>query len=453
MIEEMIEGNARVAVRGRVAVLGLLLAALTAAILFVAEPARAAGTFTVNSTADTDDGQCTRRGGLTLECTLREAINTANSNGNAAETDLINFQIGGTTAVKTISPTSELPVIRQPVIVDGYTQAGATPNTATDGTTNAVLNVVINGSVAPARSDGLTLGAGAGGSTIRGLVINFFRKDLIGEGGRGIVMLDAADNSGNRIEGNFIGTDASGTAHAGNATSGVVCFGRSTLNTIGGTEAGKRNLISANGQGGVVISSDGNRVENNLVGTDKNGTDSPTDLGNAASGISVFSSSNNVIKANRVAFNGASGVPLIGTEGAGNRILSNEIFANALLGIDLGFDGPTANDFQDPDTGINGLQNKPVLASAETADTATTIRGKLNSTPGKTFLVQFFSNPSGNEGKVFRGQKNVTTDAQGNVTFSFATATAVPEGQTVTATATGAGGTSEFSAPETVVAQ
>ena len=48
-----------------------------------ASPARAATVFTVNSTADSDDGACTRRtvGNLAAECTLREAINAANANG------------------------------------------------------------------------------------------------------------------------------------------------------------------------------------------------------------------------------------------------------------------------------------------------------------------------------------------------------------------------------------
>ena len=67
----------------------------------------------------------------------------------------------------------------------------------------------------------------------------------------------------------------------------------------------------------------------------------------------------------------------------------------------------------------------------------------------KTFTIQFFSNPAGGEGKKFVGQKGVTTNANGNVTFEFQPAQAVPTGQTVTATATDPNGnTSEFSAPE-----
>ena len=73
-------------------------------------------------------------------------------------------------------------------------------------------------------------------------------------------------------------------------------------------------------------------------------------------------------------------------------------------------------------------------------------------------MVQFYSNPSGNEGKKFVGGKAVSTDGSVNATLTFSPANAVPVGQTVTATArsinldTTFGDTSEFSAPKTVAA-
>ena len=93
-----------------------------------------------------------------------------------------------------------------------------------------------------------------------------------------------------------------------------------------------------------------------------------------------------------------------------------------------------------------------MLSSAKTSATSTTVRGKLNSTPNKTFKIQFFSNPSGTEeGKKFLGQKSVSTDASGNATFSFSPAQKVGVQRTVTATTTNpAGSTSEFPAPRTV---
>ncbi|MGH3146596.1 MAG: Ig-like domain-containing protein, partial [Rubrobacter sp.] len=166
-----------------------------------------------------------------------------------------------------------------------------------------------------------------------------------------------------------------------------------------------------------------NRVQNNLIGTNTNGGP----LGNGDTGVRLSSSGN------------------------GNRILSNSIFANGALGIDLGPGGVTPNDLDDPDTGPNNLQNFPVLTSATTLAGTTTVLGSLNSTPNRTFTLQFFSNPSGEEGKTFRFQRNVTTNANGNDSFTFAVPEAVAAGQTVTASATDAqGNTSEFSAPETV---
>jgi titin len=158
---------------------------------------------------------------------------------------------------------------------------------------------------------------------------------------------------------------------------------------------------------------------------------------------------------NTIAFNDGNGVRVAtfgGPPTTGNRVRSNSIFSNDGLGIDLNGDGRTLNDPKDPDTGANNLQNFPVLTSATTTSSgATTIQGVLNSAPNRTFLVQFFANPSGeNEGKKFIGQRTVSTDAAGNVSFSFIPGQAVPVGQNVTATATSGSNTSEFSDPKLV---
>jgi hypothetical protein len=143
----------------------------------------------------------------------------------------------------------------------------------------------------------------------------------------------------------------------------------------------------------------------------------------------------------------------------GNRISANSIFSNGRLGIDLrggteNAAGATANDPKDPDQGANDLQNKPVITSAKTVSGTTTIQAKLNSTPTEPFVVEFFSNPSGNEGQKFIGNKAVSTNSNGNITFSFVPSQPVPVGQSITATATNVveANTSEFSAPRTVVA-
>jgi hypothetical protein len=158
-------------------------------------------------------------------------------------------------------------------------------------------------------------------------------------------------------------------------------------------------------------------------------------------------------RANTIAFNGKDGVLIKGSDlSTANSVLSNFIFSNGELGIDLSADGLTSNDAGDVDTGPNGLQNKPVLTFAKTVSGKTTIKGKLNSRPNKTYTLELFSNPSGNEGKKLIGEKSVRTDEFGNRSFTF-TSAAVSVGKTVTAMATNTSGskdTSEFSAPRKV---
>jgi len=235
--------------------------------------------------------------------------------------------------------------------------------------------------------------------------------------------------------GSGVGTDASGTKDLGNAEEGVDISG-ATSTTIGGTTAGERNVISGNGYSGVQISGSsatGNKVVGNYLGTDKNGNPS---LGNFAAGVLISGASNNTIGGteasvgNVISANGSGtyeGVSIYGDSATGNRVLSNSIFANGDLGIDLGANGLTPNDPGDTDTGANNLQNKPTLSSAKKRATGTTtVRGTLNSSPDKTFNIQFFSNPKGtDEGKTLLGSMRVSTDGAGNVSFTFSTKKAI----------------------------
>ncbi len=191
----------------------------------------------------------------------------------------------------------------------------------------------------------------------------------------------------------------------------------------------------------------------NLIGTTANGTGS---LGNIENGVFILGgASNNLVggtlpeTANTIAFNGGA-VVVLRDDSTGNSILRNSMFSNDHSGIDLGDTGATPNDPGDGDAGPNNLQNKPVLEGAERIDDATTlVPGNLSSTPNRTFVLRFFSNPpGGDEGKVFRGRLSVDTDDAGDAVFVFQSPTAIPVGQTVTATATNTatGDTSEFSA-------
>ena len=166
---------------------------------------------------------------------LREAIITAN---NTVGTDTINFSIG--TGAQTILPPSALPAITGPVIIDGTTQPGYA---------GAPL-IELDGTGAGAGAHGLNITAG--NSTVRALVINRFN-------GNGININTAGSNS---ITGCYIGTNAAGTAGLNNNQNGIQIRGNGS-NTIGGTTAAARNVISGNNNHGIRIQSPANVVQGN----------------------------------------------------------------------------------------------------------------------------------------------------------------------------------------------
>jgi Ca2+-binding RTX toxin-like protein len=399
-------------------------------LLLLTVPTWAGTDFIVNSTADdTDailqDNVCDSNASTAgQQCTLRAAIQQANSTPNGIlGPDTIKFNISGS-GVHKISPRSYFPDILDPVVIDGYTQPGASENTLAHGN-NAKLLIELDGTDAETAS-GLIIAAS--NSTVRGLVINNFVHD-------GIVIGHA--RSGNKVQGKYIGADATGKEDLGNSRIGVWVAGAN--NTVGGP--GAPNIIS-NNRDGIRISSSGNWIEGNYIGTDVTGTQ---DLGNSGAGVWV-SGANNTIGGtspgarNIIAFNDRDGVAIVVSTGTGNSISSNSIFSNGGLGIDLGDNGVTANDQGDGDTGPNDLQTFPELRSAAPSNGNTTIEGTLDSASGSGFTFQFFSSPdkdpSGHgEGKKYLGQQSVTTDSRGKADVSFTT-NQVPAGEFVTATAT-----------------
>ena len=180
-------------------------------------------------------------------CTLREAILDANAH---AGLDYIAFNIPGE-GVKTISLTSALPAITDPLIIDGYTQPGATPNTLAIGD-NANIQIELNGDActpAPC-SQGLLISSG--GSTIQGLAIH-------GNFNNGIEV----NGAGNTLTGNFLGLKADGSPH-GMAASGIY-INNATDNTIGGNAPADRNMISANHTGIVLAAGAANAILGNNI--------------------------------------------------------------------------------------------------------------------------------------------------------------------------------------------
>ena len=244
--------------------LGTFLSSVSSVAVFMCGAVVSGDTFVVSNTGDSGSGS------------LREAINQANDNTGP---DTIEFSIPGT-GPHTIQPTSELPEITDTVIIDGYTQSGASPNSNPPGFgKNSVLMIELDGSNAGNASGLIIAGANC---TVKGLVINRFERAGIAIVGTGA--------SGNLIEGNFIGTDVTGSAALGNAFIGVV-IQDAPNNTIGGSQPGEGNVISGNDSAGILIyvlnepaNASGNKVQGNYIGTDVTGS---SDLGNAFDGVVI----------------------------------------------------------------------------------------------------------------------------------------------------------------------
>jgi hypothetical protein len=268
-------------------------------------------TFTVNTTADTDT--FTSDPSITSG-SLRDAINFANVDPDVQTT--IQFAIGSPGTMQEILVGSGgLPaVFSHPTVIDGTSQSGP-------GYTGPPL-IVLNG-VQAGNASGLDITAG--GSTVEGLVIQQFQQD-------GIDLL--GPNGGNTVEGNYIGTDATGETALGNGRWGVF-VNTSSANTIGGTTAGARNVISGNASSGVHLEgnhvSSGNKVQGNFIGTDANGTALLGNgiPGNRNAGVDVWGETGDIIGGTDT---NAPGAPLTGA--------GNLISGNALNGInDAGSSG------------------------------------------------------------------------------------------------------------------
>ena len=410
---------------------------LVASVILALAGSVSASTYVVDRSDDADVRACTDA--TPLDCTLRGAINAANAHAGA---DTINFAIAS--GVQTIAVgAGGLPAIIEAVTIDGTTQPGFTVTPL----------IELNGAGAGVNTDGIKIGnSGDGtdgsGTTIRGLVINRFDGQGIVAGDEFNFVL----SNNITIQGCFIGTDVNGTHALSNGSDGIRIEGGFSI--IGGTATGARNLISGNGSSGVHMANrqfGASQVQGNFIGTDITGT---IGLPNAATGLLIEGDDNlvggNVADAgNIIAFNLVNGVTI--SSGVGNQVFGNSISNNGGLGIDLAPDGVTPNDQGDADGGANHGQNFPVIESAVSSGGTTTVQGTLNSVPNGIFFIDLYSSteadPTGfGEGQNYLGAVRVVSDER-SASFSF-TAGRDLAGQFITATATNSstGDTSEFNA-------
>lgn len=183
---------------------------------------------------------------------FRNAINLANATPGLDE---IRFNVSGT-----ISLTRALPALTSPVEVSGDSAPGFA------GTPVVGLNA--NG------FQGLVFGSGSGGSTLQSLVI-------ARTSGAGVTLVSRNVS----LFGNYIGVRANGVTPAGNTGNGVLVQKTATGTTIGGDGPNQANVISGNRANGIAIVGGGqNTVQGNLIGTDASGT---RRVANGANGVVI----------------------------------------------------------------------------------------------------------------------------------------------------------------------
>ena len=313
-----------------------------------------------------------------------------------------------------------------------------------------------NGSV---RYDGDGIRISGGGFNIIGGSTAAARNLLSGNFDDGIDIRDGSQ--GNAVYGNYIGTKLGGRAVLGNKADGVY-IQESSYNLIGSIVTGEANVMGGNGYNGVFLYGDShhNTVEGNFIGTNAKGDHlSNSTVVDFADGIFLgqlgakVGPSLNTISKNTIAYNigSAISVDISATANTvGNTITENSIYGNGDISIDFADTGlQTPNDPMDPDPGPNRLQNFPVLlAPVANADGTFTVSGTLNSTPNRSFRIEFFASGAAGQGRLFLGAGTITTGADGNSTQFSLKFARPPAMKFITATATdlSTGDTSQFSA-------
>ncbi|MDX1267650.1 MAG: hypothetical protein R3311_09820, partial [Oceanisphaera sp.] len=329
------------------------------------------------------------------------------------------------------------------IIIDGANLSNTHSNTIVAN----YIGVASDGSTALGNGDGIRLIQGANNNTIGG--DRTAGEGNVISGNSSGIYVTGSGSDGNVIQGNLIGTDVTGTVALSNSGNNIDINQGASNTLVGGAVNGTGNVIAAGGNDGITIwggGTTGTIVQGNFIGTDTTGT---LDLGNSNTGVVISGgSTDNQIggadagEGNIVAFNNDIGVEIRDNSVFNNAILGNSIYSNTLLGIDLGGDGVTANDVGDADSGAsNNLQNYPVLTKVQSDGTETIINGTLNSTPNSYFRIEFFASDTGDgsgygEAQTYLGFVNITTDGSGHASFTATLNIGVSTGNVVSATAT-----------------
>ena len=370
--------------------------------LLVGVPPLHAATITVTSTAygNLADGACN----------LFEAVLAANNNapnfdcpaGDPPPTvDSIVFEIPGS-GVRTITQSVALSPTES-VIIDGFTQPGASPNTNTpaQGGLNGALRIEL---VATSNANvSATLGVGQV-LTLRGLVLRDASSAAVFvNGGR----LD--------LEGCYVGTSADGLAAAATTPVGVGLAGVAALR-IGGTAPAQRNLFGGLAESAIraLTGTPDSVVAGNLFGTDRTGLVA-LPIGGAAIDVRIGAGLDNLriggpTVAERNVF-GAAALQAIRINAVGNDVPPELVGDGVLVQgnyIGVGVDGSTPI----PNATIASLPVGSTRSAVRYGSLATsTGRARIGGTAaGEGNLIAFNGGPG-----IELSGSGVTAEAIGNV--------------------------------------
>ncbi len=406
-----------------------------------------ANTYTVTTTAGSGVGS------------LRRAISDANANPGV---DSIAFNIPGASP-HVIAPTSALPQLTDPVVIDGTTQPGysGAPLVVLDG--SGVANVRgleilaadcdVRGLVIHSWRVGVEVAAS--GATVEACWIGIDASGVVARSNRNGVRVLAAgvfariadcvvsgnveeaielQSSDGVVEGCTIGLDPARAIALPNAD-GIVINAGAARNVV------RSNHVAANPGSNVLIdefTTTDNSVVDNVLGFDGNRVFTFS----STHGILVRDADSALVQGNLIAASGSAGIRVEATRASStgarlNRLANNRfgVFSSSYRMIDIAAPGLDSNDPLDADTGANERQNRPDLHLAISAGSVVFLAGSLHSVPLTTFDVEFFASENPYAETILLANHVFTTDANGDATFALLFP-GLPTGSTIYSTAT-----------------
>jgi hypothetical protein len=294
----------------------------------------------------------------------------------------------------------------------------------------------------PNGGPGVALDDGASNNHVGGAdrpLVAYLPGNVISGNHRSGLVLRGWVSTQNTVAGNLIGTTRGGNAPVPNEQDGVDLLAGASANMVGGNGVFFTShpgiTIACNTGGGVQIDgtgTNGNTIAGNAIGTYAPGVVGKGNSDNGGNGVSVYdgaqqdliggslATSGNII-ADNVGIGVAIGRNLQDTTTVSDAVLSNSIFDNAGLGIDLASDGVTPNTLGSPHAGPKNLLSTPIIDSATYASVGqlTVVQMSLNASKQAPFTIQRFGSPSPGPsfhggGKVLLMQIPAMTDSNGN---------------------------------------